>query len=551
MYDKDFGGPDFGSGDGLGDNQVQGFNVPNIDTSAMRDMAGDAASAGAGAAKKIIPIAIILVIILAVGFFVFTYVGSQKEITIELQDIDGNPVSGRITSFKDPNLKPVVTSPKEGPETTFNAKVFPGDHKISASATGYKPVSNKTLEITSDADSYVITFTRDISASFDVQLPAEIFEGQSTVGKLIVQNNGGEFNTSDIAPVVTGPIEVKMALSGSDVIATGGAVSLDFNVKTKTGTTITAGQKVSIAFKVNGSEVTSEKIEIPAFPGVKTTEVTISGTDKLGETKAAPLTAGSELQVKVTLKNSNKKAPLKNVRIEIVPDSGSEGTAEWLRFAEASSEGPLVKTIDEIAANTTATVTVFIEPPIESKIDDEFLGSFKINALSMNGEISKVMNLKVTKEIKAQLNFVMTPIEPTITCKRSDSTCDVKLYRNVTGATTAYLENAGDITIEKPINIAIDVSDPTASPLCTTWISAFNPDSGIPDGAGGYNIQKDLTAKGTTGSKTPVEMDITATIDGEQTQISCPIKYTFTDPTTNLVQPGKFTIKIKRTITTS
>ncbi len=551
MYDKDFGGPDFGSGDGLGDNQVQGFNVPNIDTGAMRDMAGDAANAGANMGKKILPIAIILIILLAVGFFVFTYVGSQKDVTIELQDIDGNPVSGRITSFKDPALKAVPTSPKEGPETTFNAKVFPGDHKISVSATGYKPVSNKTLTITSDKTSYPVTLTRDISASFDIQLPAEIFEGQSVAGKLVVQNNGGEFNTSDITPTVTGPIEVKMELSGSDIIATGGAVSLDFNMKTKAGTAITAGQKVSVTFKVNGSEVTSEKVELSAFPGVKTTEVTVSGVEKLGETKAIGLTAGTDLQVKITIKNANKKAPLKNLRIEIVPDSESSATSEWIRFAEPSAESRLVKTADELLPNTTLTVTVFVEPPIESKIGDSFQGSFKINALSMNGEVSKVMNLEVTKEIKALLNLVITPQNPSITCKTSDSICTTLQYRNVSGTPTAYLENVGDITILKPINIAIDVSDPTTSTLCTSWISTFNPDSGMPDGAGGYNIQKDLTAKGTTGSKTSVEMDITSVITDESTQITCPIKYTFTDPTTDLVKTSKLSMTIKRTISTS
>jgi len=550
MYDKDFGGPDFGSGDGLNDSDQQAFNIPQGNYGGARDFGGNGYNGGESTVKKILPIAIILIIVLIAGYFVFSYISSQKEITLELQDTDANPVSGRITSLKDPSLKPVTLNPKEGVETTFSANLFPGEYKISASATGYKNLTNKTLTITSDKTSYPIVLTRDITAIFDIQLPTEIFEGQTIAGKLTIQNTGGEFNARDITPIVSGPIEVKMALGGPDVIATG-ATALDFNLKTKTGSVITAGQKVTVAFSVSGSEETSEEKELLAFPGVKASEVTISGLDKLGETKAVSLTAGKELQIKVTIKNTNKKAPLKNIKFEIVPDTESEETSDWFRFVEPSNRGVLIKEVDELAANTTLTVTVFVEPPIQAKLQDSFGGNFKITATSMNGEISKVMNLEITKEVKAQLNFVMTPNEPTIACKRSDSTCETKLYRNVTGAVTAYLENTGDIEIVKPINIAIDVSDPTASPLCTTWISTFNPDSGVPDGAGGFNIQKNLTIKGTTTSKTPIEMDITATIDGDQTQISCPIKYTYVNPTTNLVNPGKFTIKIKRTISAS
>ncbi|MEI7962078.1 MAG: carboxypeptidase-like regulatory domain-containing protein, partial [archaeon] len=272
---------------------------------------GGFSGAGEGIAgiMKLIPIIIIVIILAVGGIIAFSYFSSQKDIVINLVDSDNNPVDGKIT-LKDTDQKVIATEPKTT-SSSFNAKLFPGNYRITASGTGYKTTLS-SITITNETTSLDLNMTKDLKAAISVDFVAtEIYEGQSISGKLSITNSGPEFKTTDIVSTSSSPLDIKLIYTGDETITNPGSFYLDFNAGIKTGSNLKEIKSATLAFKIKGSEITSNKITISALPAVATKDVTISGT-----VNNTSLTAGTEATFQISIRNSNKTIPMKDIILE-------------------------------------------------------------------------------------------------------------------------------------------------------------------------------------------------------------------------------------------
>lgn len=484
---------------------------------------GGAGGLGAslGGIGKMIPIIVVIIIVLIAAFFAYSYFSSQKDITINLVDAGGTPAEGKIT-LKDSQQKAVQTDPK-GTSSSFTAKLFPGEYSLTATGTGYKTAS-PTITVTNDSTSFDVNLTRDLKASLSEEFDStEIYEGQTLSGKLSVTNTGQEFKTTDIVSASDSPLDVKI-IYPNDITTVSGQSSLilDFNVSIKSTTALKDSKGATLAFKIKGSDITSNSLEVQTLPAVAAKDIALSGT--LTNTS---LTAGTESSFQITVKNNNKTIPLKDVRLEVVPDSGFEDKLSWFYFTDPSTEGKYIKMIDSIDPSAPLTTTLFVKPAITAKKDTEFHGTLVISSISMNGEKNPLtITMKVGTEKSSQVDLVGVDSPFTINCPKAGGLCETKSFSNG----EIYLINKGNVDVS---NIKVEI---VPTPPTTTNCGSFLTNISTLESSG--NMVTTLKPA----QKANIIMDITAPEQVADKIARCVIQWKYVDP---LSDPPNTIINVK------
>lgn len=490
----------------------KGFNAGDL--RARFDGIGGGMGEGITGAKKLIPIIIVIIIVLAAAFFAYTYFASQKSVTINLVDADGGPVQGKIT-LKDSSQKLIQTTPKDA-SSTFTANIPEGDYRLTATAAGYKSTIT-TISVTSDNTSFDTNMTRDLRAALTMEFDAtQIFDGQTISGKIYATNSGPEFKTTDIVSTSDAPLDVKIIYPSAQVLNTGGSVYIDFNATIKSASPLTAQKSVTLQFKIKGSAITSNAIELTALPAVAARDITLSGS-----LNSTSLVAGDEKPFTITVKNGNKNTPLENVTLEVVPDPDSTDMLSWFRFIDPSADGNYIKVIENIDPTKSETATLYVKPPITSKKGDTFKGTLKITSISLNGDKTPLqMNFSVATEKTAIVNLVGVDSPFNINCPKSGGACETK---NLDSG-QVYLINNGNVDVG-PIQVEILQTTPT-TPNCFSFLvnSVLTLDSNS-------NTVETLSANSQLPThKETILIDLTAPAGiGAQTA-KCAISWKYVDP---------------------
>ncbi len=412
--------------------------------------------------KKYLPIIIGIIVLLIAGFLILSWLGSQKEITIALVDSDGNPVAGTL-KLSDESGRLIELTQKTK-STKFKATLFPGEYTAKVTSEGYNPVEGETVSITSEdktGTTKKIELIRNLNATITVALDAtKIYENQEITGRINIFNSGNEFNLSDVIPVATTPLEVKILPSGRPSLSAGGSVNLDFTVKIKTGSNLIKTVPASITFKIEGSKVTSQKFDISAMPAINPTELTM--TPLLNTT--VPLTAGKQVEYNLKFKNASKTIPLENLKVEIQPDTGSEDTLSWIEIVNSTTSASET-TIPLIDPTKDQSIKIFVTAPLTAKKGDKFVGSVVLSSPSLKADKPYTIAFNVTTETTVNLVFKITPKTFPITCTRSTGVCTG--MKTLVGG-EAHFENLGSVAIEN-IELSLDLEAPEATASCQSY----------------------------------------------------------------------------------
>lgn len=445
MFDRNFDEPNYNPGGGYyGPEQQQGgftlpsLSGPNIDI------------------KKYLPIAIVIIIVLVIGFFLFSWLTSQQTVKISLKDTDGKSLEGALKLY-DKDNKPITLTPK-GTASSFTANnLWPGNYTIkSIIVDGYKTTSStQPFEVPTENGEVKVVMNRDLTATLTATLTTsflEIYEGQTISGQLNVINTGNSFDATEVAPDGNFLV-ITLYNPPTTTITQGSSIYIDFNAKVKDGAKLTKTQATNIAFKIKGSTITSNKIPITAMPVVSSSDVALTAN-----VVNTALVAGEEKKYTITIKNNNRSFPLKNIIINIEAEADTVNNLSWLEFSEENDNTPTTTTISSIDPSKSAVVTLYVKPSATSKIGAEFKGLVKVTSFSINAEKTSSINLivKTEKKISLELKGISSPFS--IRCKKSDGTCETKSLS--TGE--VYFQNTGNVEITN-ISIAPDYRSPSTS----------------------------------------------------------------------------------------
>jgi len=418
--------------------------------------------------KKYLPMIIGIIVLLIVGFLLLSWLGSQKEFTIPITDVDGTPVIGKLT-LKDASGNLVEVTPKLISANSFKAKLFPGDYTATVKAENYNPLTNYTFTIASDdtgEDPIKLTpLTKNLKATLTASLDVtKIYEKQVIGGKLNIVNSGNAFNLSDIKPVAITPLEVTILPSAETIANPGGALNLDFEVKIKEGSNLTKIMPSSITFKIKGSNISSQKIELQAMPTVAKTDITMTGLTETVKT----LTAGTPVPYILIFKNKSKTVTVENLRVEIKADTAFENALNWMTIsdAETAANEIIIPTINPLGEEK---IRIYVTAPIASKLNEEFRGKIVLSSYSLKEDIEFLTSFKVTKETNVKLNFVMSPKIFNINCSKTTLVCTG--MQNLSNG-EARFENKGTLAIDN-IAVSLDLEHQAATANCQSYFKLY------------------------------------------------------------------------------
>lgn len=425
--------------------------------------------------KKYLPMIIGLGILLIVAFFLLTWLGSQREIWIELTDADGKQLTDADGGIINGTLRltdssgNIVESTTKGNARKFKFNLFPGEYYARVTAEGYKTRENEVIVIddkTQQNSTESIKLTRNLDATITLIIETtKIYEGQVIEGKMIIYNSGDKFSLEDIISTTPSPLEVTIhPTTAHPYLNAGGSATLDFSIKVKDGTSLTKKVDSTISFKIRGSNITSKKSNITMMPTINPNELTISGLPSTTVT----LNAGVQKEVSIVLKNNSKeKIPLENLLVEVVPSVDFEDKIEWITIADISDESlPNEINISSIEPTKSVTIKMFVKSPIDSEKDEEFRGLIRITSLSLKEpKISNIFSYKVKTETKVALTFTM-PDEFIITCNENTGECKGE---KTLATGEVYFKNDGDIDIG-PISLRIKMEAQETTNDCPSFL---------------------------------------------------------------------------------
>jgi len=477
--------------------------------------------------KKFLPIILAIVVVLVAGFLVLSWLNSQQDLTIQLTDPDGS-VEGRIT-LKDSQSKPIIDIVPKGASSSFETKLWPGEYKIDAFVEGYKRKS-QSFSVPVEGDELEIELERDLQANITVTFDyAKLFKGQKLSGKINMINTGNQFNIEDLKPEPSAMFDIRITSQSKGALRSGDSIYLDFDASIKETAKLTAPTQDGIQFRLMGSNVKSNKLNVQAMPTVQAIEITFPAS--VVKTK---MEAGKEETIDITVKNNNKTIPIENLELEIVPDSDSTQNLDWFRFSQAGDELHKVN-IPSIEPTKSVTIKLYVKTAVSAKINDFFKGTLKATSYSVTGEKTSTMDFKVTTEKDVALKFTASGNPYTISCKKSTSTCENKVMSN----NEVKIKNEGDVEITN-LKIEIDYINNATSANCPQYLRSFI----VVDSADGSKITsiKPNEEKG-------IKVELTAPFAGEEKDsATCVVKWTYIDPldpTQTLKE--NYTIKISKT----
>lgn len=516
MFDKNFDEPNYGPGGYNEPNQGNGFSMPSFSGPEINfDF------------KKFMPIIIAIIIVIIIGFFVLSWLGSQQTVTINLMTPDNQLVEGKII-LKTSDGKAVAFSPK-GDSSEFTATLWPGEYKITITADGYKTVLNRTFTIPAENKQVDINVVRDLDAALNTSTEyTQIYQGQTITGKINILNSGTEFSAADIIPVSSTQLQITTIVPPNSVISPGGNINIDFNAKIKDGLTIkTDGISANISFRIKGTNITSNKLELKALPAIALTDVKVTGNLTI-----AKLVAGETYDTaKITIQNASKTLPMKNVLISIVPNEGYEDKLDWFEFSQGNTDAKNTITIDTIDPGVKKELLLFITPPVTANKEDKFSGYLSVKTFSVKEE-SKTNVLYTVATAKTIGVELIGTTKLTAKCSKTEEACTPIVLVN-----DLKLANIGNTKITN-ITVEIDFNDSTDPITCSTWITPQK------------QIIPKLEPKGATAdadlAAVPLTINVAKSIGGNE--VGCRLKWTYTNELDGTLDGSKVLLEITKSI---
>ncbi|MFA6064527.1 MAG: hypothetical protein WC746_01665 [archaeon] len=511
MYDP-YSEPNYNPGGGSMPQQPQGFqmpqiNMPNFDNNGLAGPSMDI--------KKFIPLIIVLIIVAIIGFAVLTWLGMQHTVTINLTDTDGTELEGTLI-LKDSQGTTIKSMTPKNSSSSFTGTLMEGDYAATVSAIGYNK-TNKSIKVTSEKNTFTIEVPRNLTATLSMSLEAtEIYDGQTITGTLTVHNTGDSFNLTDIISASSSNIDAKIINTSPETIIPGDVV-LDFNAKVKSATALSQLTPASIQFKVRGTTILSEKKDLSALPVVSDTEIEITPSGKI---TTSGLTAGTRTPLKITITNKNKKFPVKNVLVTINTDNSDyTQNLSWLEFNQSITNKPNSILIDNIDPNNgKKEITLYITPPINSAVNDAFIGYLSLTSYSIKREKKPDVEFKVTIAKKADLQLLGIDSPFNVTCSRATSSCEVKpLTPNA-----IRFKNNGNVDITN-VSFEVALLNPASTSNCQQYLTRFVTTNTDP-------LKIPLIKAGT---EEPITTELTASFEDTATYADCVITWKYIDPVAN------------------
>ncbi len=464
--------------------------------------AGSAGNTGKEMAKKIIPLAIVGIIVLVVIGGIFWVLSQQQQITFTIKELDGGPLelaTIRFFSSADPTepvnqIKRGATQQITLPYGEYTYKINEQDHEI------------KSGELTVGQDtptSITYELVKDVAATIQINFTEKkIFTGQKFDGDIIITNNSGSKLTGEI---LNKDVAVKVEFPNKTFDISGNsAISLPFTI---TGEKVNEETDASSIISIKGTKI-SEKITLKAFPTVPASDITISPTTY----KIENLEAGVKNSItSIKISNKNKNIPIENLKITITPETvspESQETLSWFELSGSDPNTPYTITIDSILpGKVTDAIQLYITPDITSEIGDFFNGILTLESPSIASEKTFIMIYKVSKKRQTKTEFT-----PQSSIKINCSTTTGCLQEN--NIILGTLKNSGNQDLGE-IKLEIDTTSERAEAECSWYTLKINQLSSLVQGDS-YKILADLYPGATT-----------------KNSILCYLMWNYIDPTNN------------------
>lgn len=388
--------------------------------------------------KKIL----VVLILLVVGFFVWDFfVGSYRNVTLEIKNTEGERVTGNITITRVGESNPVYT----GPTSAQSLKA--GTYNVEVMADGYLPIESETITINQEGETISFLLQKALATRIlEVTFPNAIYLGQDTTASLVLQNTG------------TKPETIELVFDGDfkDLLANG------FSIQSEPAT-----------ITVNGQSTTSVTLQISA-PTSFTLKNTTTGDDKKGKIKIkftsssaaqkevafkllpAPnvlvtpsnftkiLDAGSTdfLLGKITLQNKGK-VTANNIQLRLELDSDAPPNAtDWFAFDTMQ--------VDALAPSEKQEIQVYLTTPLNSQ-EVKIAQQSHIIVSGENGLWEQSISLNITiRGIETAVNATLSPSDITVR-KQADGSYETKPAK-------VSIKNNGDLTITNAELIALTYS---------------------------------------------------------------------------------------------
>ncbi len=456
------------------ENYYPGGSNPESQEPTMADMAGNAASSaayyagvaadtGKNTAKKIIPLVVIGIIVLAIIGGIVWWLGQNQTMNITVSGIDTASIgTAKVTIISSDN-KPVYS--QNG--SSHTVALQSGTYTVRVIAENYK-TETLSLQIPNEEggeriSDLPIKMEKKLTAELDVQFDYEkLFPKQELNGIIVITNTSGEILQDE-------PLIIKDA-TGLDItltpdkfsVSAGGATSIMFSVKQKSPVLEQKTLNPTISIK---DTTIKDAFKIILMPYVATKDTIFSGDIRSSKIEKTTLEAGKRIALTITIENKNKKVPLENVTLTISPLNDEDADkVSWFEFSKSLGEKSTY-TINVINPASKETIPLNLQPTIETKADTEFSGILTISSLSMEADQNFAIYLKVTKERTVGLTFSKKNL--TLNCDK-----DTDLCTKISSTEIGSLKNIGTEEVKSIKKIMID---PTSPDTECDWVNIETP----------------------------------------------------------------------------
>ena len=487
MFDQDFDDPSYDMG---GDYDSGGYDQPKYNL----DMTGKVAGA-----KKVIPLVIVAIVALVILVFVITFLGSQNEVTINIEELGGGTVSSATLTINQNGS--IVYGPERGTSHTmtlangaYNYTIISKDHKKSSGP----------LDIDPETQLYPIELEKDIEAELRIEASFDtIYEGQKLNGVIIIEADSEIDDVLLLAKDSKNVLDVEFTPTKVN-LNNGGAVSINFTVEIDDD--LDESETTKLEISLAGTKI-NDKLELIANPTVAIED--LPAGDDVDEEQGInedSYSAGDEQEIlEISFDNDNKTIDIVDLYIEVTAESGYESKLSWFEFANYEDIKTKAK-IDLIQAKEENTINLFVSIPISAQVDDDFKGTLIVNSDSLEAEKKYDIYLRVKKSAEVQLELTKDSVS---TDCLGDSCVTIQF--NLEGVA---LKNKGSATVT---NIKLSIDEAQSNPECIDW----------------FEIIKDTITTLEPGAQETLNINVTPNWFGQE-EYACYLNWTFDNPTNGL-----------------
>ena len=433
-------------------------------------------------AKKFGKIAVMLLLIAAVGYFIYDFfIGSTVTVEFSVLNTEKKGISGSSISVEDDSG---TVSYENSGLSSYTMKLkrgllgAPKTYTVRASADDYKP-KNTEITVQNDGAKEEVKLEKDIDVEIlGIKMPPQLFGNQEF--DLIVELANDGPNGEEIEFTFTGEFEeYECRAADNPVYIMAGAIQ-DFNVKcgvpSITGlerSTKGAPRDGTVGIKYTTS---SQKKEFMLFPEPNLTigaSVNFYGLHPTDNPKA-----------KEDLLLQNRSTfPIYNVRLRIeitsAEKNGKENVKDWVYFtnADPATRNEILVELIDSKEKYKEPIEVNIPP---TAIEEEIFGSIIVEAPFLEAPRKADLSINISGSAEAELNVDFPSL---VSISFSGGEAQDKID-------SIELENNGNLDIEN-IDVYVQNFD-----LCTeNWLS-FTTSASIPEIKAGesHNITITLSA---------------------------------------------------------